>query len=108
MSEMSDWTVTGETVWPKGDNPFGNRFYGYRETNLVLPDGRLATYFGNLVGHCVHAVAVEDDLTTYLVRQSRPNVRAIGQMTVPITLELPGGFADPDLGLEGSAREEVR
>jgi len=102
------WKVTGERIYPKGDNPLDNRFYGYRETTLLLPDGRSAIYHGLVVPDCVHVVAIEDDETTYLVRQSRPNVRAIGQRAVPETLELPGGFSEPDLGLIGSAQRELQ
>jgi hypothetical protein len=104
---MSQWRATSEELFPKGENPFGNKFYGYRKTALDLPDGRNATYHGVLVSPCVHVVALENDETTYLVRQSRPNARQIGELAVPITLELPGGFGDEN-DLEGSARTELR
>lgn len=105
---MSNWTVSRETILPKGDNPMGNNFYGYRKVDLDLPDGRTATYHGVIPGDCVHVLAVEDDLTTYLVRQKRPNALPAGGRIVPVTLELPGGFARQKLGLETSAREEAR
>lgn len=109
------WSVEQEQVFEKGNNPFDNPFYGYRTLDLLLPDGRRATYFGCIVGDCVHVVALEDDETTYLVRQSRPNVMKVGANEIPETWELPGGFADSDnpLGeitpeeLEGSAQAEI-
>ena len=104
---MSEWLVTGETVHPKGGNPLGNRFYGYRQVDLVLPDGRPATYHGVDIGWCVHVVALEEDETTYLVRQRRPNVMPVGGRSVPKTLELPGGFADLSLTLDESAAQEL-
>ncbi len=103
---MANWSVEREKIFPKGDNPFGNHFYGYRELVIGLPDGRKATYNGSIVQACVHVVALESDETTYLVRQSRPNVMAVGARNVPETLELPGGFADPN-DLEGSAKSEL-
>jgi hypothetical protein len=105
MSEQS-WRITGEEVYPPGDNSR----YDIRRTDFVLPNGDGAIYYGALVRPCVHIVAVEDDLTTYLVRQKRPNAREIGesQGKIPVTLELPGGFADNPLGLEASARDELR
>src|SRR5689334_11673674 len=103
-----DWQVVKEKVYPKGpqrrNNPFRNRFYGYRQTDLVLPDGRPATYHGVLIPNCVHLVAIEDDLTTYLVRQDRPNARRSGSLVVPKTLELPGGFAKDGLSLEDAVQ----
>lgn len=105
---MSDWILRREEILPKGENPLGNSFYGYRRADFVLPDGRTATYHGVIIPACVHILAVEDDLTTYLVRQKRPNVRRVGQLVVPETLELPGGFSDPELGVEASARNELR
>ncbi len=104
---MSDWIVKSETVLPKGDNPMENRFYGYRIFEFTLPDGQNATYFGLVVPNCVHVVAVEADETTHLVRQRRPNVMAVGALEVPETLELPGGFADPNITLEQSAQGEL-
>ncbi len=108
MSELT-WKITDEKIYPAGD---GNPHYDIRETDFELPDGRLATYYGALVRRCVHVIAVEDDadLTTYFVRQKRPNARKIGenQGIIPVTLELPGGFADNPLGLEASACDELR
>ncbi len=106
-----DWKILREKVMPRGarrrDNPFRNRFYGYRQTDLELPDGRKATYHGVLIPECVHIVALEDDLTTYLVRQSRPNARQAGSLVIPKTLELPGGFAKEGLTLEAAAQNEL-
>jgi hypothetical protein len=106
MSE-NVWRVTGEEVYPKGNNPLDNHFYGYRKTHLLLPDGRDATYHGLVVPECVHTVAIEDDLTTYAVWQKRPNVRKVGQTDVPKTLELPGGFSTGGLSLAESANKEL-
>jgi hypothetical protein len=105
--EMPGWRVNDEIIYPSGNNPFNNRFYGYRDVHLTLPDGRLATYHGVVVPPCVHIVAVENDGTSYLVRQDRPNVMEPGAREVPQTLELPGGFARPELSLEGSAQGEL-
>ncbi len=105
--QMSRWKVDSERLYPKIDNPLGNFFYGYREIKLTLPDGQGANYFGVVVEKCVHVVALEDDDTTYLVRQSRPNVMEVGGRKVPETLELPGGFANPQMSLEDSAQAEV-
>jgi ADP-ribose pyrophosphatase len=105
---MSKWQIAGEQIYPKGDNPFDNRFFGYRRTDLVLPDGRSATYHGVLVGDIVHAVPIDDDLTTYLIRQHRPNARANGSSDVPCLLELPGGVVEPKLGIEQSLHQELR
>jgi hypothetical protein len=107
-----EWRVENVSSFPKGDNPLGNRFYGYNVTDLTLPDGRPATYHGIDVGPCVHVVAVADDETTFLVRQSRPNARQRGSLVVPRTLELPGGFADVinedgKVDLHASAAEEL-
>jgi len=99
------WSVTGSENFPKGDNPMGNRFYGYRKVDLSLPDGRKATYHGVDVGACVHTVGIDEDETTYFVRQPRPNIWS-GSDPIPYTLELPGGFADPELTLIQSARRE--
>jgi len=99
---MPGWKVLSERIMPVGHNPLGNLFYGYRRTGIQLPDGQLTEYHGILVKDCVHVVAVEDDLTTYLVRQIRPNIRRPRQPgPIPHTLELPGGFADhsPDLAI---------
>ena len=104
---MSQWSVDRERVFPKGDNPLENPFYGYRILDLTLPDSRLATYYGLIVPKCVHVVALEADETTYLVRQSRPNVMEIGASEVPETMELPGGFANPDTSMEESAQAEL-
>lgn len=104
---MPQWSVAGKQVYPKGENPLDNDFYGYQVTELLLPNGQPARYHGIDVGDCVHVVAVEPDETTYLVRQKRPNVMAIGAKEVPETLELPGGFADPAKSLEDSAQEEI-
>jgi 8-oxo-dGTP pyrophosphatase MutT (NUDIX family) len=101
------WIVTGEEVFDAGDNPLDNAFYGYRKTHLLLPDGKGATYHGIIVPDIVHVVAVEEDLTTYLVRQKRPNIRTVGQAGVPETLELPGGFVSPHLGQVDSAQKEL-
>ena len=104
---MSNWKVEEEQILPKGENPLGNPFYGYRKIGLLLPDGRQATYHGLVVPECVHVVAVHDDETTFLVRQSRPNVMSVGATKVPETLELPGGFRNPNKSLEDSAQEEL-
>src|SRR5882724_1801578 len=104
---MSEWSITKETVLPPGDNPLDNQHYGYRVLNLLLGDGQKAIYHGLVVPDCVHVVALEDDETTYLVRQSRPNVMPIGATTVPETLELPGGFAHPTVTLADSAQMEL-
>jgi 8-oxo-dGTP pyrophosphatase MutT (NUDIX family) len=101
------WRVVGETVYPKGDNPLGNPFYGYRTTDLVLPDGRSARYHGILVGDVVFAVPMEEDLTTHLIRQPRPNARAPLAADVPAYLELPGGSVHPGLGLAASVDREM-
>jgi 8-oxo-dGTP pyrophosphatase MutT (NUDIX family) len=114
---MAEWRVNKETIYPagaNGQNPFGNRFYGYRKTYLTLPDGQQARYHGVLVGPCVHVGAVEDDGTIYLVKQRRPNVRAPGSgEPVPTLLELPGGFVGKnrtpeEAGREGLAQEVGR
>jgi hypothetical protein len=90
------WCVDREVIYPagaNGQNPFGNRFFGYRKTFLTLPDGQQARYHGVLVGPCVHVAALEPDGTIYLVKQKRPNARQPGSdEEVPETLELPGGF----------------
>lgn len=104
---MSKWKINQEHLFPKGDNPLGNSFYGYRKIDLELPDGRSATYSGVDVSDCVHVVALEEDETTYLVRQSRPNAMPVGGADIPQTWELPGGFADKSSLVE-SARSEVR
>lgn len=104
---MGDWQVNGERLYVPGDNPLGNPFYGYRRTDLTLPDGRPATYHGILVGDIVLAVPMEDDLTIHLIRQPRPNARALADRAVPEVLELPGGAADPVLGLAASADQEL-
>jgi 8-oxo-dGTP pyrophosphatase MutT (NUDIX family) len=101
------WKIVGEKLYPKDDNLFGNRFYGYRSTKLKLPDGADAEYHGVVVGPCVHVVAVEEDSTTYLVRQSRPNARALGDDTIPETLELPGGFQEEGSDAESAAASEL-
>ena len=44
---------------------------------------------------------------TYLVRQLRPNALERGGLIIPETLELPGGFASPNLTLEQSANREL-
>jgi 8-oxo-dGTP pyrophosphatase MutT (NUDIX family) len=105
---MSAWSVKRESVYPKGNNPFGNPFYGYRKIDLTLPEGREASYYGVVVPPCVHVVALEDDETTYLVRQQRPNTMPLGGTSVPETLELPGGFAHPAQTLVASAAQELR
>lgn len=104
---MGDWQVISERLYVPGDNPLGNPFYGYRTTDLKLPDGRPATYHGILVGDIVHAVPLEDDLTIHLIRQPRPNARTLADRDVPTVLELPGGAADPVLGLAASADQEL-
>jgi 8-oxo-dGTP pyrophosphatase MutT (NUDIX family) len=104
----SSWKVRSEEVLPQGDNPLGNAFYGYRRSELSLPEGQSATYHGVIVPPCVHVVAIEDDLTTYLVRQKRPNARAAGSIVIPHTLELPGGFATDVSDLDGSANQELK
>lgn len=106
-NEAAGWEVTKETAQPKGENVFGNRFYGYREVELRLPDGQPAKYFGVLVGACVHSVVLDDNLNTYLVKQSRPNAMEPGSGIVPVTWELPGGFAKDSQNLEASVREEL-
>jgi 8-oxo-dGTP pyrophosphatase MutT (NUDIX family) len=100
------WRISNETVYPKGDNPLGNKFYGYRSTELVLPDGRPATYHGVIVSPCVHIVTFDNEGKTHLVQQSRPNARRLGPTVIPTTLELAGGFANPD-DIEGSAHQEL-
>ena len=107
-STMPSWSVRSDQNYPAGTNPFGNRFYGYRSTNLILPDGRQATYHGVVIPDCIHVVAMEDDLTTYLVRQFRPNARANRATDIPQTLELPGGFQKPGLEKCGAANEELK
>ena len=105
---MSDtWKITGEITYPKGENPLDNRFYGYRSTDFDLPDGRKARYHGVLVPTCGHIVAVETDLTTYLVRQNRPNARAMHSSTIPKTLELPGGFMNPNASWFDAINDEL-
>ncbi len=104
---MSTWQVTGEKTYPAGSNPMGNDFYGYRQSEILLPDGRKANYHGILVGSCVHVVAVEDDLTTYLVFQHRPNARAVGSSDIPKTTELPGGFVTGGLDAQTAANMEL-
>lgn len=105
---MSEWKVTGDQIYPKGDNPFGNRFFGYRSTSLELPDGRPAIYHGVTIEDIVHAVPIEDDMTTYLILQPRPNARRLNQPDVPRILELPGGVLNPVLGHTGSVELEMR
>jgi ADP-ribose pyrophosphatase len=104
---MGDWKVTRDRLYEPGDNPLGNPFYGYRTTDLLLPDGRSATYHGILVGDIVHAAPLEDDLTIHLISQPRPNARTTADRDVPAVLELPGGAADPGLGLAASADREL-
>lgn len=104
------WSVTSEVVMPRGkngENPFDNPHYGYRELGLALPDGELRKYFGLLVRRCVHAVVLDDARNTYLVKQPRPNAMEEGSGIIPVTWELPGGFADHPKGLEASIRQEV-
>ncbi len=104
---MTAWEIRGEGNMPKESNPIGNTFYGYRDTYILLPDGRKATYFGIVVRPCVLIVSIEDDLTTYFVRQKRPNARQVDQSDIPEFLELPGGLADSkDLAYE--ANRELR
>lgn len=103
----SPWQIKSETVYPAGSNPFDNRFYGYRSTDLILPDGRPATYHGVTIPDCLHIVAVEKDLTTYLVRQSRPNARALSGTAIPETLELPGGFKKAGIEMAAAANAEL-
>lgn len=100
-----NWSISGVEDFPKGNNPLGNRFYGYKKRHITLPDGREAIYNGVAIGDCVHTVGVDDDETTYFVRQTRPNVQR-GTEAIPTTLELPGGFAIPELSLEASAARE--
>lgn len=102
-----NWEITGEEVFDARNNPLDNPFYGYRRTKLRLPDGQRATYHGLIVSDTVHVVAVEDDLTTYLVRQKRPNAMGINQKDIPEVLELPGGFADERYDLAASANREL-
>jgi hypothetical protein len=103
---MTEWRVDSEEIFPKGDNPLGNKFYGYRKTRLTLPDGRTATYFGALVGPCVHVVALEPNETTYFVQQKRPNVRRPQSGDpVPTLLELPGGFVGDRTILQAGQEE---
>jgi len=103
---MTEWQVTKEEVFPKRKNPLDNPFYGYRRLGVKLPDGRDARYHGVVVPDCVHVVALEDDETTYLVRQSRPNAMPVGNTEIPRTWELPGGFDDLS-DLAASARKEL-
>lgn len=105
---MSRWKVRSEDVYPAGSNPFGNGFYGYRKTEVILTDGTPATYYGVLVGECTHIVALESDETMYLVRQLRPNAMRLGAKSVPYTLELPGGFVDENVPLVQSALNELQ
>lgn len=104
---MGGWRVIDETVHAKGENPMGNPFYGYRRSQLTLPDGRPATYHGVLIGDVVLAVPMEDDLTVHLIRQRRPNARALTDRDVPAVLELPGGGAHPGLSLAASVDLEM-
>jgi len=106
---MTEWKVIGEELYRKGvdKNPLGNKHYGYRKVFLELPDGREGVYFGVDVSRCVHIVPVEDDLTTYLVWQSRPNAMLPGGKKVPRFLEFPGGFRSRRLNLENSAQLEL-
>lgn len=106
-TDVRGWLIVGEHVHGRRDNPFDNPFYGYRRTDIVLPDGRPATYHGVLVGDMVHALPIEDDLTVHLVVQHRPNARRHDELEIPVVLELPGGAADPRLGLHGSADLEL-
>lgn len=104
---MSSWSVSNEHTYPRGDNPFGNAFYGYRTLDVSLPNNQQATYHGLLIGDCVHIVALEEDQTTYLIRQPRPNAMAAHSNQIPNTLELPGGFAPLGLSLESHAQLEL-
>jgi 8-oxo-dGTP pyrophosphatase MutT (NUDIX family) len=106
------WKVVDEELFPKSDNPFDNPFYGYVVTHLDLPGGGNAKYFGIDVGDCVHVVPLEEDGTTYLVQQERPNIRKrtapkLGPLAVPTVMELPGGFAKPGIPLIESAQREL-
>jgi hypothetical protein len=103
---MTNWHVAHRDFFARGDNPFHNSFYGYQRTQLVLPDGSPAIYHGIDVGDCVHVVPLDDDLTTYLVRQKRPNLLRPGMTEVPETWELPGGFVG-DREIEVAALEEL-
>jgi 8-oxo-dGTP pyrophosphatase MutT (NUDIX family) len=103
---MSEWSLSSRRVHLRGENVFGNKFYGYAENEVGLPDGRTAKYFGLDVGPCVHVVGLTQDETTLLVRQKRPNLLRDGDMEIPTTLELPGGFAHPNRPLEESATSE--
>ncbi|MGW5666923.1 NUDIX domain-containing protein [Micromonospora sp. NPDC003776] len=104
---MGDWQVVDETLYSKGANPLGNTFYGYRRTQLRLPDGRPAVYHGVILGEVVFAVPLEEDLTVHLVAQRRPNARTPAERDVPCVLELPGGGPDPSLSLAASAEKEM-
>jgi len=103
-----NWKITSNENYPPGNNPLGNPFYGYQKTYVELPNGSQAKYYGIDVGSCVHIVAVEQDTTTYFVRQHRPNARMRGSNDIPVTLELPGGFASAEMGLVDSAHTELR
>lgn len=119
MSESEQsrgWRINNIEEFPKGPNeshnPFGNPFYGYRQVDLTLPGDKPATFFGILVGPCVHSVIFGENDTTYLVRQKRPNAlqqaaHRAGKLVVPETWELPGGFAKYPDDIERSAREEL-
>lgn len=99
---------------PSGDNPMGNRFYGYRTSYVGLDNGEMGVFHGVAIGDTVHTVAIDDDELTYFVRQKRPNLRRPGQ-EIPWSIELPGGFAATPLGespdiedaLETAARQEL-
>lgn len=101
------WHIKSDVIYPAADNPFNNNFYGYRSTNLALPDGSEAIYHGVVMSDCLHIVAVEDDLTTYMVRQNRPNARIAGSDHIPQTLELPGGFQQAGLEKQAAANKEL-
>jgi|GEM_PF-2232277 len=106
------WKVNKIDIFPKGSdqnmNFFGNPFYGYRQVELTLPGDKPATFYGILVGPCVHSVVFGENDMTYLVKQHRPNAMQQGSFgPVPTTFELPGGFAkDPD-NIDASVRAEL-
>lgn len=105
---MSNWNLSNEKYFPKGDPAHTNRFYGYIEREIELPDGKMATFFGVDVPPTGHIVALEDDLTTYMVRQKRPNLMRPSDTVVPTTLELPGGFLREDMTPEEAVNQELR